>query len=228
MFILDATLNKIKDTEEYKNSSFKNYQTVEKLEEYLKNELDTHNVISYIKSIAKIENIINDKPLNEGINIPIENLIQKINLEENKEELVKWIKFENNKQEKIKNFIKDYGIEKKLDVLIELAKVLKPISNINEKIYIKKFQKNINDEEYEKRNIKQDIINLREKGYNIENVVDFIECKNENTKYNIIIFEGEMTEFIIKAIKRIITSKFSPNNSYISSNNENNSINLKG
>ena len=140
MFILDATLNKIKDKEEYKYSKFKNHQTAQKLEEYLKKELNTSNVISYIKSIAKIENIINDKPLNEGINIPIENLIQKINLEENKEELLKWIKFENEKSEKIKNLIDTDDIEKKLDLLIELAKVLKPISNINEKIYIQKFK----------------------------------------------------------------------------------------
>ena len=224
MFILDATLNKIKGTEEYKNSRFKDYQRTQELEEYLKRELNTSNVISYIKSIAKIENIINDNPLNEGINIPIENLIQKINLEENKKELLKWMKSANEKTEKIKKLIDTYGIEKKLDLLLELAKVLKPVSNIDEKIYIKKFQKNINYEEYEKRNIKQDIINLREKGYNIENVVDFIECKNENTKYNIIIFEGEMSEFI----KSITTSKFSPNNSYISSNNENNSIDFKG
>ena len=140
MFILDATLNKAKDTEGYKKSRFKDYQTVQELEEYLKKELNISNVISYIKSIAKIENIINDKSLNEDINIPIENLIQKINLEENKEELLRWIKYENEKRETIKNIIDTKGIEKKLDLLIELAKVLKPISNINGKIYIKEFK----------------------------------------------------------------------------------------
>jgi hypothetical protein len=139
MFIVNATFNKVKETEEFKNSRFSRYKSVEELEEYLKKELETDNIISYIKSIAKIENIINDKPLNEGINISVEDLLQKINLKENKIELLNWINNENSKQEQIKKLLNTDNLEKKLDLLIELADVLKPVSNNPQKIKLKPF-----------------------------------------------------------------------------------------
>jgi hypothetical protein len=141
MFIVTVQFEKLKDSEEYKNSFFKNIKTNEEFEKYLQEELETDNIINFITSIARVENIIEGKSINEGTKIPVEELIQKINISENRDKLLKWIN-ESDKKENIKKIINIDNIEQKLEIVEELAKVMKVLApNISDKIVLKELKK---------------------------------------------------------------------------------------
>jgi hypothetical protein len=229
MFIVTVQFEKLKNSEEYKKSLFSNIQTNEEFEKYLKKELETDNIINFITSIARVENIINGKKINEGIKIPVEELIQKINISENKNKLLKWIK-ESDKKEEIKKLIDVNNIERKLEIVEELAKVMKVLeANYNEKIRLEEYKK-------EEKIINKIENNKTENMYHIENIEKELELidkkrltKEEQEELNNIVIDiKEITSRGVFTVFRQTRNKKNSFGTYKEQEKKDHSIDEKG
>jgi hypothetical protein len=135
---------RIKESESYKNSIFKNldYEEFNKL-------LDEHKIEELVYKIAREINKLNNKLPSDGLNISIYSIILKIDISKNKEKLKQCFKLKNIP---LKIDDKIIGIISELEEIIRDNFVIDRI----EKFYInnctekeKKYDKSKNDEEIE-------------------------------------------------------------------------------
>jgi len=118
---------RIKESEVYKNSIFKNlaYKGFNKL-------LDEHKIEDLIFKIAREINKLNDKLPSEGLNVSVYELILKININSNKERLLNVLDLN----------------EKQVGILLELEKIIDKNFNFDvEKMYLPTIQEHSEKEE---------------------------------------------------------------------------------
>ncbi len=135
----------------------------DELNNHIAKTLRTDNIKSYLTSLLKMENAINGRPFDEGLRITDAEIVQKLNIRENKEKLKSWIDsckgVQNGKTcKKINLFAKNIYFENEhielLEKLEPLCKKVRPF-NDNKIILKNSYREELNEIKQESQRGKQ-------------------------------------------------------------------------